>query len=1137
MHHDRYKVFISVMFGLLGFIGSLYSIQFHYSDVKIIICWSLIFPLMVVMAWGRRYGCISIILGLTVLYPFYTGRYNGWACLVPAFSLLIWIMILGYGAEKRLQVRRFYTNIYFLQFIYIMFHVILYFTAFPFLYRFNPPFWYPNAHTTIEYSTIAVFAFKSIIVEFILLASCDVLLLLPFVRKIFRLECSKASRYNTGIVLCVTTLGMFFTFIIMINNYYIIDGNHSLQWLLHPSAKALMTLFLAGIFSIIFGGVLSRIFEWQLETKETLKMSEAKYQSIYENINDLYTEAAIDGTILTISPSVREILGYENYELIGTNICKLHVNPMKRLEIIKTLLREKEIKNYEIIIKNKEGNHRYLWLNAKLTDYGDRQQKIIGVARDVTQYMEAMTKQKESEKNYKLLYDRMLNSFFAIEPVFDVNQKLYDIRFVDANPAFEKHASKKAVELLGKTWSEAYGFRNRYLEVYEKVFLTGLPQSFEAYNPDLKHQYYLVNAFMINQNRVGVIFDSITERVKAEQELKLREEKYRNIFENIHDLYFETQMDGTILVVSPSTKSILGYEPEEVVNRSAALLCADYRFSEKIMEKIIADGSVENIEVEVLTKDGEKKTFWYNAHAITDISGNQKIIGMSRDVTDYLAAKRMQEESEAKYKLLFDKMMNGLLVLEPIYNNKNEVADAHLVDVNPGFERLTGLNADDILGKKWSEIFANKNGYLNNCQRVFQTGEYLQFENYDLFLNQYFRSGIFKINDNRIGAVFENITERKKAEEELKRANTNLEAIVENTNDLIWLADRDFKIIFCNSAFSNHIGKYYRADTILGTHPEDIFTNDYSLAWTSYYEQTLKEGCFSMELLSPGNGRYFDMSFNPIYKEGEVLAISCFAKDITERKLAQQEILKLNTELEQRVEERTAELQVAISELEAFTYTVSHDLKSPLRAIDAYSRIMLEDYPEQMKGEIGEIADNIKNISRDMIELINKLLQYSIMARLNVFKEIVEIDKLIYMIFQELVSAIPERQIKLIMETKLPQVRADRILLKQVIYNFISNAIKFTKTCDIAIIKVGHVIDKEEIVFYINDNGIGFDMKSSSKLFGIFQRIHSTDEYEGTGIGLAIVRKIVQKHGGRTWIEGKPDQGATVYFTLPMIEG
>lgn len=883
---EGYKVFISVLFGLLGFIGSFYSIQFTYGDVKIIINWSLVLPLMIALAWGKRYGVISIILGLTVLYPFYSGRYNGWACLVASFSLFLWILIQGYGSEKRGQARKFYNNIYFLQFIYIIIRLVLYFTAFPFLYRFNPPFWYPDAHTTIDYGTITVFAFKSIIVEFILFAVGDVLLTLPLIRKIFRLYCPKASRYNTAIVLGLIPLGLLFVLIILTFNSYIIDGQHSFQWLLHPSPKALMTFLLTSLLCMILGGMMARIFQRQLETEEILRVSEDKYHSIFENINDLYTEVAMDGTILILSPSVREVLGYDAEELIETNIGNLYVSPGQRSEMIKTLLQEKKIKNYEIPIKDKYGGQRYIWLHAKITDYSDGQQKIIGVARDITKYKEAKTKREKSEKNYKLLFDKMMNGFVAFKPVFNENQKLQDIRFVDVNPAFEKYLSKKASEVLGKTWHEVYGVRNRNLEVYEKVFLTGLPQFYEAYNPNQNHQYYFANAFMINENRVGVIFDNITERVTAE--------------------------------------------------------------------------------------------------------------------------------------------------------------------------------------------------------------------------------------------------------EELKRVNANLEAIIENTTDHIWLIDKDFRYIFSNTANINHIKKHFGIDITPGMRSEDVLTKEYALAWNLYYERAVKDGSYSMELLTPESRKYLDISLIPIYEDGEVLAISCFAKDITQRKTAEQEILKLNMELEQRVMERTAELQTVVSELEAFTYTVSHDLKSPLRAIEGYNRIILEDYEKSMDADMAEMVGNVRNLCGDMITMINKLLQYSTTSKLAIYKEPVNTSDLFGMVFHDLQSSYPERIIELVVEEELPEVMADKVLLKLVIYNILSNAIKFTKAREKALIMVGCQINEEEHIFYIKDNGVGFDMEYSGKLFGIFQRLHSPKEYEGSGIGLATIRKIIEKHGGRTLIEGKVDEGAIVYFSLPI---
>jgi light-regulated signal transduction histidine kinase (bacteriophytochrome) len=169
-----------------------------------------------------------------------------------------------------------------------------------------------------------------------------------------------------------------------------------------------------------------------------------------------------------------------------------------------------------------------------------------------------------------------------------------------------------------------------------------------------------------------------------------------------------------------------------------------------------------------------------------------------------------------------------------------------------------------------------------------------------------------------------------------------------------------------------------------------------------------------------------------------------------------------------------------------------------------------------------------------MIDMISKLLKYSTASETEIVKEKINIEEILKSIFKELISVNLNRDITLIIETGLPTVFADKILIRQVIYNILSNAVKFTKNREAALINVGCTITGEEYIFYVKDNGAGFDMDSSSKLFSIFQRLHASDEFEGSGIGLVTVKKIIQRHGGRVWIEGKTEIGATVYFTLPF---
>lgn len=367
--------------------------------------------------------------------------------------------------------------------------------------------------------------------------------------------------------------------------------------------------------------------------------------------------------------------------------------------------------------------------------------------------------------------------------------------------------------------------------------------------------------------------------------------------------------------------------------------------------------------------------------------------------------------SERKYSLLYEKMLNGFFIFEPVLNKENKIIDIRFINVNPGFGIQTKLAVRDIIGKTWSQAFGYPNHELEVYQNILSTGEGERFETYYPDANVYYLVNAFKINDHQVGSVFDNITEYK---------------------------------------------------------------------------------------------------------------------------LAIKEIKKLNEVLEQRVIDRTKELQNAVKELEAFTFTVSHDLKSPLRAVDGYSRIIYEDYGETLNEEVNEAILGIRTICSDMIEMINRLLQYSTTSRRLLSKEKINFEEIIKKIFIELHSLDNDREVKLIIETKLPEINVDKVMIRQAIYNMLSNAFKFTKNRDNAVIYIGSTITENEYIFYVKDNGVGFDMEYSSKLFGLFQRLHTSDEFEGSGIGLVTVKKIIEKHDGRVWIEGKVNEGATVYFTLPF---
>jgi len=538
-------------------------------------------------------------------------------------------------------------------------------------------------------------------------------------------------------------------------------------------------------------------------------------------------------------------------------------------------------------------------------------------------------------------------------------------------------------------------------------------------------------------------------------------------------------------------------------------------------------------------KDGRIIDVEITSHTM-EYDGRDAVLMMAMDITE---RKRMEEALRYERKLLRLLIDN---VPDLMYTKDTACRKtlANLAEVR----HLGAKSEAEILGKDDFALHPRElaEGFFADDQSVLQTGQPLiNKEEYMINENgqkSWLLTSKLPLQDERgqiIGLVGigRDITERRRMEETLRYEHKLLRLLIDNIPDTIYTKDTACRKTLANLAEVRHLGAKSEAEVLgkddFAFHPmelaEGFFADDQYVIETG--QPLLNKEEYVLD--EKGRKTWLLTSKLPLRDEsGKIIGLVGIGHDITERKETEERIKRLNEELEDRVIKRTVELEAANKELEAFSYSVSHDLGAPLRHASGYVDLLMKRCKPALSEKGQHYLDAIADSVHQMGTLINDLLQFSRTGRTEMRQSISDMNEIVHEVLDSLSRYNSIRRIEWIIG-KLPSVFCDRPMLKLVWMNLLSNAVKFTRTRECATIEIGVQEDNKEFVFFVRDNGVGFDMRYAQKLFGVFQRLHSVEEFEGTGIGLANVRRIISRHEGRTWAEAETEKGATFYFTLP----
>ncbi|AKB27682.1 sensory transduction histidine kinase [Methanosarcina siciliae T4/M] len=875
--------------------------------------------------------------------------------------------------------------------------------------------------------------------------------------------------------------------------------------------------------------------------------SEERFRTLAENSPDIVARFDRLNRHLYVNPAAAEPYGRSPEEIIGKTNRELGMDP----ELVKlweshyqTVFASGKTEKMDFHYISPPGKEYYFSTRIVPEFVNDDITSVLAISRDITDIKKAEIGLKEARDNLKKLVEkRTLKLRKAYELLEESEKGLAEAQKmshlgnwnwnIESNELYWSDEIYRIFGCRPQEFGATYDSFLSYVHPEDRVLVDEtVKEAFNGKIYSIDHRIFRADGReRIVHEQGEVIFDrenvpvqmkgtvqDVTERKLAEKALELASKYNRSLIEASLDPLVTIGTDGKITDVNISTETITGYSRDELIGTDFSDYFTEPEKAKESYMHVFQEGLVRDYPLEILHRDGHITHVLYNASVYRGETG--EVIGVfaaARDITELKKAGEKIKTLVSAVESSDDAVITMSL-------------DGMITSWNIGAEKVYGYSAEEILGKKMSVLEpANLEGEIKQLIERIKQGEGINhYETVRLKKDSTLvdisvaLSPVFDDSGKimALSAIARNITERKKAEEALRLSNIYNRSLLEASLDPLVTIGPDGKITDVNKATEQITG--YSRSELIGTDFTNYFTEPEKAE--EGYQQVFRKGSvldYALEI-QHRNGSVTPVLYNAsIYRDesGKVIGVFAAARDITELKKAE-EILELKLE----------ELARSNADLEQFAYVSSHDLQEPLRMIASYLQLLQRRY----QGELDERADKYIYFAVDgasrMQSLINDLLEFSRVTTKARELEPTDCESILKYVLSDLEFSIKENEATVSYDS-LPEIMADGTQLTQVFQNLISNAIKF-RSKETPKIHVSAENEGDKWRFSVQDNGIGIDPKYAEKIFELFKRLHKREDYPGTGIGLSICKKIIERHGGDIWVESEPGRGSTFYFTL-----